>query len=197
MKLIAGINDVGVNYQIVSVFQGDEETIFEFGGVRLYEISSIECYNAIETSLEANQSVFFAKNLINPLVEGDLIIQAAEDAIVAAALGARNQARQFTSNRVGSLSMFDFYGFTIINNRLIDLGYVITDENREAKYLEIINAGDQAIIDALDIYLDLRDKLDERKSTYDIYKIFSDEVILLTTVEDIEARLATFYSAFN
>jgi len=197
MKLIAGIASAGVNFRIVSVYEGDETLIFEFGGVRLYEIPSVLCFNRIKTALENLKVVLFPKNLLNPLTIPDLIIQPALDIVVATRIGINIQARQFISNRTGSLSMFDFYGFSLINNNLIDRGYVFTNDNREQKYLEIVNTGDQDLIDALDIYLTIRDRLDEHHTMYKQYRDFWLALKDMTTVEEMENGLIAFRQLFN
>jgi len=197
MKLTAGIIDSGVNFKIVSVFEGDETLIFEFGGAILYEIPTLVVFNRIKTSLEEGKLVLFPKNLLNPLTIHDLIIQPTLDIVVATRIGINIQARQFISNRMGSLSVFDFYGFTLINNELIDRGYVITNDNREQKYLEIVNTGKQILIDTLDMYLTIRDRLSEHHTMYKQYRDFWLLLKDMTTVEEMENGLIAFKQLFS
>jgi hypothetical protein len=52
---------------------------------------------------------------------------------------------------------------------LADAGYIITDKNREEKYLEILETGDESLIDLLEQYLVLKDKITfiiSQKKTY-------------------------------
>ena len=195
--MIAGINDVGNNYQVVSLFEGEEQSIYEFGGVKYYDIPTIDCYNAIKEAIGNEQTVLIPKNLMNPLTVQDLIIQDASDPLEAARIAQELAAKQFISNRMGSLSVFDFYGFQIVNNRLMAAGYIVTNENREEKYLEIANSKDENLIKLLEIYLEKMDLLNEYENMYRQFMIYKTDASKCGTVEELKTRLNSFYSSFN
>lgn len=197
MKILAGVADIGVNYKIVSVLEGDEAQIFEHSGVRYYEISSYDLKRQIEEAMESGKEVFFPKSIDYPLTYTDLIIQDIPDPIAAQRQGAIIRAKHFVAYRAGYLSMFDFFSFQLLNNTLSAAGYVIVDSNREEKYLEIVNTGDQALITALEEYLALLDKLSERSFMYNQWSQFVRDLETATSVEQVGSMSDSFYSQFN
>lgn|SRR5574344_2796272 len=70
-----------------------------------------------------------------------------------------------------SISNFALYNFFKLNHYLESKGYFITDENREEKYLEVINSGDTEVLEKLSEYLD---SLDEFNAIDEIYKTFKE-----------------------
>ena len=67
------------------------------------------------------------------------------------------KARQNVTHQQANVSGIMLYEYTVINNYLCDKGYFIHDENREEKYLEILETGDEILIDKLEIYLNAKD----------------------------------------
>ncbi len=197
MKLIAGIADLGNKYKVVSTLKGDESLLFEFGGTRMYEIPSVQCFNAIEDALAKKKDVFIPKNITNPLTEKELIIEEATDLVKASKLAAAIQTKQFVSNRLGGLCMFDFFDFTILNNQLIAAGHVITTINREEVYLEVINSGDDKLINILEKYLEKLDKISEYEAIYRQWEVFATDLDSIKTESEVKTRVDAFYGSYN
>lgn len=78
------------------------------------------------------------------------------------------RARQHMSDEMAMLKALDFFEFTICNNKLASHGIFIHDDNREEKYIEIINSGDEKLIGCLETYLNSWDIIS------DIYKYYKD-----------------------
>ena len=195
MKLIATIMDVGTFYRVVSVLKGEETSIFEFGGVRLYEIPILEVFELISKSLKEGKTVLIPKNLTNQLTANELIIKDTIDEVEASKQSVRMETKQFISNRLGGLSMFTFFEFVILNNQLISKGFSITQENREEKYLEIINIGDDDLIALLEKYLECLDELSEKDFMYNSWKDFSNSLEEINSQDEIKEKLNIFHSA--
>ena len=83
---------------------------------------------------------------------------------------------------VTGLMMFDFI---CINNELIDKGYVITDYNREDKYIEILEADDEDLVDKLERYLNARDAITRASFLEQEYQKFYTDIKQSQTEEDI------------
>jgi len=197
MKILAGVADVGVNFKVVSILDGDEASIFEHSGVKYYEIPSPDLRQYIEDSMTSGKEVFFPKGIDYPLTESDLIIQDIPDPIAAERQGALVRSKHFVAYRVGYLSIFDFFNFQILNNKLAAAGYVISDLNREEKYLEIVNSNDQDLISDLEEYLSLLDRLSEHNFIYKQWIEFNRDLETATSVEQIQSMSDTFYSQFS
>ncbi len=67
------------------------------------------------------------------------------------------KARMQTTLEQSIISGIHLYDYININNILNDKGYHIHDDNKEEKYLEILETGDEDLIDKLEIYLNARD----------------------------------------
>ncbi len=74
------------------------------------------------------------------------------------------------------LRAFDFFEFTMCNNFLASKGFFITDENREEVYIQIINSGDEKVIEHLEKYLNLLDRISVPNYQYNSYLEFEEAV---------------------
>jgi len=92
---------------------------------------------------------------------------------------------------------FDFFEFSILNNKLINNGYIITDENREAKYLEIINTSNQDLIDILEAYLEVKDKIEIHTHQYDDFQTFKTNVNDSVDISSIDNLFSEFSSSIS
>ena len=87
------------------------------------------------------------------VIEGDQSdIEYAKEAAI-------KRARMIITPELASISGLSMYGFICLNNELADKGFFITDENREANYLKILETGDEALISKLEDYLNYRDEI--------------------------------------
>ena len=83
---------------------------------------------------------------------------------------------------VTGLMMFDFI---CINNELIDKGYIITDYNREDKYIEILEAEDDELVEKLERYLNARDNITRASFLENKYQKFYIDIKQSQTEEEI------------
>jgi predicted transcriptional regulator len=77
--------------------------------------------------------------------------------------------KDYYRSRVNQESLIDYALYIDINNELASKGFFITDENREEKYLEILETGDDKLIDALEEFLILKDELSILKTARKIF----------------------------
>lgn len=87
------------------------------------------------------------------------VIKVAQDDIVSIKESAVKRVRLLINPELASVSGLTFYGFICLNNELADKGFFITDQNREKKYLEILETGDEKLIEKLETYLNYKDEI--------------------------------------
>jgi len=84
------------------------------------------------------------------------------------------------------ISNFELFHFFKLNHFLAAKGYFITDENREEKYLEVINEGDGETLRVLSEYLDSLDEFNAIDEVYEKYKVAKDKVKAALTEREVE-----------
>ena len=140
----------------------------------------------ISDSLIKNEMVFFKKDCKSiELMPYDLIVGQLENDIVAARNQALVEAKYYVSHNqalVTGLMMFDFI---CINNELIDRGFVITELNREEKYIEILEADDDDLVDKLEIYLNARDQIQRASFLENEYQKYYRDIKQAETIESV------------
>lgn len=90
------------------------------------------------------------------------------------------------------------YNFIMYNNELSSNGFFIHNNNREEKYIEIIETGDEMLIELLEKYLESMDNLNRAasfKTRLDEYKEKLNKCSSLEEVKKIEEDfLSTFFA---
>jgi len=77
---------------------------------------------------------------------------------------------------VSSASILEHFSYFSSAILLAERGFMITDSNREEKYLEIINEGDDYLLKTLEEYLEARDNLAKLSYTYKDVKDYMKKV---------------------
>lgn len=94
----------------------------------------------------------------------------------------RTKARGIMGDELVSFHLIDFASFMILNNKFANAGIFITDENKEEEYIKVIESGNMSLIEDLETYINLRDKIqgiEAQKKEYDSL------VNKLKTLEDL------------
>ncbi|MFG1493373.1 hypothetical protein [Halobacteriovorax sp. ZH4_bin.1] len=110
------------------------------------------------------------------------------------------KARMVVTQDLASISGYTFYGYMCLNNELCDKGYFITSENRESKYLEILETGNEDLIQKLEDYLNMRDQI-ERVSAlnkkFDHFRKIINEEECTDKIDELTNKfLEDYYSTF-
>jgi len=169
MKLRIYLLDRYNQWEISRASEIQSETIdLEDINYKLMDLTSFAVYQFIVEKLREGKTLYIPKYLESELTVDDIII--AED--ISTLDNTKKiciiKIKDFIYNcRLSREFIFDVYRFNILNNWMISQGYIITDENREEKYLEIITAVSEMenesesefIINKLEQYLNLKDKL--------------------------------------
>ena len=98
--------------------------------------------------------------------------------------------RNKITDTMAIMSVIDIYGFHSCYSKLLTKGYNITDDNREEKYLEIINTGDNDLLELLETYIELKDKIDLTSMKYMRLKKAIDSIEATTTSVQLKEVVA-------
>jgi hypothetical protein len=79
-----------------------------------------------------------------------------------------------------------FIEFTLLNNRLASNGFFITKENREESYLDILNTGNMELIDSLEKYLNILDKICEYETYTENFANLKSDLVDADTIEEVK-----------
>lgn len=204
MSMRLNVKDVGNMYEVISI--NDAETTILGHVNNTYEIFSWSIYEIICQALMEGKTIYLPKNNYSQLTVDDIVIVEQESELETQKKIAINKVKDFLySTRINKLQLLDYYTFTILNNYFINMGFVITSQNREEKYLEIItaisemedeNESEIAIVN-LENYLNILDKLKELEGFVVRLNTTIDEIISCETVEAVETVVNDFLDFFK
>ena len=196
MRLLFNVADRGDKYEVISINTNE----IAYAGMRddILEVPSWEVYETVARNLNEGKKVYIPKILDQFLDVSDLIIEEL-DPLETAKQTAIIKARDLIyTTRINKLAIAKFYRFFILSHYFADKGIFITEENRENKYLEIINSAAQledpdaseAIIANLEEYINLLDSLSEMKNILKDLDAFIESVneVTVISMEELEAR---------
>ena len=110
------------------------------------------------------------------------------------------RARMIITPELASVSALAMYGFICLNNELADRGFFITDGNREAHYLKILETGDEELISKLEDYLNYRDEISRVSALnvrFDKFRMeIRNETDASVITEAVDGFLETFYANY-
>jgi hypothetical protein len=137
-------------------------------------------------ALEEGKTVLVPRG-INGIIEiTDLFITDNDDVLKMQKDGVCYRARVHMNNEMAMLKAFDFFEFTLCNNKLASHGIFIHEGNREEKYIEIINSGEEALIECLETYLNSWDTVSDVYKYYKDFKLFETAIQEAKTSEDVQ-----------
>lgn len=141
-------------------------------------------FDFVQEKLEKN-NVYFPKNYDGLLTVEDLIVEKL-DALSSEKEKKKNEGRKLITSRIHISSVFDAVEFILANNFLMERGYIITNNNRTEKYLEIVETGDEELLEMLEIYLETRDSLYISFSWNRLYKNFERDMERASNLKEVE-----------
>jgi len=195
---IARIEDVGDKWDITGIIKSD--MLFLDGSGSKYMNLSYKTAEKLEELLLEGKHVFVSKELdFNgpELQPWDLQVKEnnLSELSIKKATNIQNAKIKNDRGTEAALSALMFYGFIELNNELIDLGYAISENNREEKYLEILNTGDAELIGKLEEYLEYKDNLNTQFYEWKRLKEYEKAVNAAETEEDVENLNIQYNSA--
>lgn len=183
---LAMIEDRGTYYQVIGLTKNTFDVMAD-SDQKYIKLSSA-AYDVIAAAIRDGRGVRLPKTMIsNEVLPGEVnVIDPDSDELSAAKQAAILRANSLASLNFAKTSGIVYYNFIVLNNELIDAGYVITDKNRDQKYIEIIETDDDALISKLEEYLTARDNIERSASLKRRLESFTADVNGADTVEDVE-----------
>lgn len=158
-------------------------------------------YQQIKEAIMAGKAVHIGKSMMtDEVMPGEFTIIERSEAAVDMLQQARDASivkiRMLVSPEIAKISGFAMYGFIILNNDLSNAGYFITNENREEKYLEILETGDEKLIAKLEDYLNYKDEIEAIAQLERKFSHFRTSMKAAPTVEAVTELEQKFLTAF-
>jgi hypothetical protein len=198
---LALVQDRGPNWFVTNVTKNTLDNLAD-KEEKILKLSAVS-YEIISEALKNGKKVFIEKNMLTNEVlpfevnvvendENDILEDTKNSSII--------KIRMLVTPELAKISSFSLYGFTVLNNDLASSGYFITNANREEKYLEILETGDEELISKLEDYLNYKDEIETIASLERKFSKFKSDLNNCNSVEEVkkveEIFLENFYSNF-
>jgi hypothetical protein len=185
---LAVVEDRGAYWRVNNVVQNTMDNLAD-KNEKVLKLSFLS-HQMIRDAILAGKAVHIPKAALRSVevLPGDfeVIELANEDELQATKRASIVKVRMLVQPILSKISGFALYGFITLNNDLSAGGYFITNENREEKYLAILETGDEKLIAKLEDYLNYKDELEDIASLERKFAKYQKEMKNLTTLEDVK-----------
>ena len=180
---VAAVEDRGDFFHVKYV-DSYQNSVFKNDG-KYVKVSNVAA-DVIREALSNNNRVCIPKNIEGEICFTDIIIYENDELEKNKMMFISNLYRK-VDHSLFNVASIDYYDFLCVYSKLASLGYFITDDNREEKYIEIITTGDDDLINILEEYLNKKDKLDSISYVYSKTKLFEKKAIDCETQQELDA----------
>jgi hypothetical protein len=149
------------------------------------EIENVAAEEATE-ALEKGKVVLVPRAIGGIIQPNDMFITDGIDELQMIKDGTVFRARKHLNNDMAMFNAFNYFEFTLCNNKLASQGIFIHDGNREEKYIEIINSADESLIECLETYLNAWDKISDTNKYYKDFLAFEKSVQEAKSPEEVQ-----------
>ena len=198
---MAIVEDRGSYWHVVNVDKNTAQSFVDLDEKRIR--LSFSAYTLISQALHDGKQIRINKTLQSDEVtpfEFKIIDTDVENVLADAQSAALVKIRMLVTPQIAQIAGLTMYGFIVLNNDLIDAGYAFTNNNREEKYLEIIETGNEALITKLEDYLKYRDEIEKVAALERKFSAYKQNVQTASTVEEVkkleEDFLTDFYRSY-
>jgi hypothetical protein len=198
---LAVVEDRGPYWQVTNITKNTLDNLAN-REEKLLKLSYMS-YIQIEDALMNNKIVRIKKSMMTDEVlpgEFEVVDLGETDFLQEVRNATISKIRMLVTPDLAKISGFALYGFIILNNDLSNAGYFITNENREEKYLEILETGNEKLISKLEDYLNYKDEIEAVAQLERKFAAFRNEVRVAATPEEIseieQKFLERFYTNF-
>lgn len=154
------IEDCGFYYQIKNIISNTTDFGTDSNKENHLPLSTV-AHRKIVQSLDKNLTVTIQKPIMaNEVLPCDLIIVDETDDIKKIQHAALIKAKTLITPEITKESGYTMYEYMVYHDELMEEGIVITNKNRETKYMEIIETDDESLIELLENYLECKDKIE-------------------------------------
>jgi hypothetical protein len=199
MKLLFNVKDVGSAYQVVGI--NDCELVLMGHMNSTYQVYSWTIYEAIVNAIMEGSSVYIPKNIEGQLSLDDVVISKNESDLDREKVIAKITITDIIYNtRINKLSIINSFEFIMLTAYFVGLGIYINKDNREDKYIEIINyisdledeTKSEEIINKFERYLSLIDKMDKFGLYLDTINNTKEEIDNCESIEEVKELVSNF-----
>ena len=196
---LAMVDDHGSYWEVNGVTQNTLSTQdLESHYLKLSAVSGEIIKKAL---LEGNGIRIYKPLATSEVIPTEIRVLKTDESDIASIRGATiKRVRMLVNPELASVSGLTYYGFMCLNNELADKGFFITEENREAKYLAILETGDEKMIEKLEQYLNYRDEISRVSALHKSFEALrknilneEDPEVIVKIANDF---MDTYYSRF-
>jgi hypothetical protein len=152
-----------------------------------------------EALIDKKKVIIFKERMMTDEVlpgEFEIVEEFEEDNLQQVKNSSITKIRMLVTPELSKISGFALYGFIVLNNDLSNEGYFITNDNREEKYLQILETGDEKLISKLEDYLNYKDEIESVSSLERKFSKFSQEIKQCSTEEQVKELEKNFLENF-
>jgi hypothetical protein len=190
---LALVEDRGTTWRVISLTNNEHEQ--QSTTVKL----SSQAKEQIQQALDERKLVDIKKRdstyEFTPF-DIEIVDEKSQDPLKFAKDQALIRVRTIFTPELGKLSGLTIYGFTVLNNDLSSRGFFITNENREEKYLEILETGDEQLIAKLEDYLNYKDAIEAVAHLDRKFSKFRTEIKSASTSDEVNTITDKFLEEF-
>lgn len=104
-----------------------------------------------------------------------------------AANACRTKVRGILNGDLLAFVIVDFVNFMLLHNKFLSKNVIITEDNKEECYIKIIEMGEESLIEDLETYINLKDKIKAVETIREEYYTIIDKLRNLTDKNDRSA----------
>lgn len=150
---------------------------------RTFEIEDTSVFTFVAECLLENKPVCFPKSIENP-TRDDLIVGKTDDIKTVKHLNIYKVVNHF-SKKTMNVPAFAFLEFQMLNNELATRGIFITDQNREEKYLEVLEKNESELLDILERYLSVLEDVSKYRNLYNELRVCIEKINLCENIDEV------------
>lgn len=207
MRLVFYLIDKNDRYEIARANEVTGEfSLYILSDYIELEVENFELYEYVKNLLDQNRQCFLPKYDFNKTYDiSDVILIEESDLDIAKRVAIKRVNNKIYGTILTKLHLIDIYDFTVLNNYFVDKGFVITDDNRESKYLDIIsyisdiedeNEAEDCI-DKLQEYLNAKDRIEYAKNVVNDLRIYEQQINDATTEEEVNNLYNEYIARFG
>jgi cellulose biosynthesis protein BcsQ len=195
---LALVEDHGTFWNVVTTTKNAVSNIINTND-RYLRLSFV-AYKMIVDALASGKRVHISKPLqFDEVMPHEVIVvdsSADHNPLASAKHSALVSVRILVNPEFNRLAGMTLYSFMVLNNDLINAGYVITNKNREEQYLSILETGDENLVQQLEEYLNARDEIERVSYLERRFTAYRKSVEAAKTVEEVEQLKSAFLEYF-
>ena len=186
MKLKFNVNNRGLSYEVIGINQNESD----FDACETLQVFSWDVFETVANALLDGKKVLLPKNLERDYDVTDIVIEQPDQLMTTKNIAILKIKDLIYNTRINKTAIMDIYNYHILHDWFADKGIIITADNREEKYMEVIDAAaDMDNTDLANEYTNnLGKMLDVKDKIEDIYGVYVQMNQYISAIEDAETE---------